>query len=99
MAYDYASVKEVAEKMKRDQEQMARQADQMGTAQCCGQAIGLGQEDNVLGRRPSLREEAEKQVGYHRTQADKNDRAAAFFREHPEFDEFIQMIRSGVIGI
>ena len=58
------------------------------------QGIGLAGE-----RRPTLREEAEKNVGYHRSQADKANRAAAFFREHPEFDEFIQLIRSGVIGI
>lgn len=50
-------------------------------------------------RRPSLREEAEKSVGYHREQADKHDRAVAFFRENPAFDEFIQLIRSGAIQI
>ena len=31
--------------------------------------------------------------------ADRAARSAAFFREHPEFDEFIQLIRSGVISI
>lgn len=45
----------------------------------------------------SLREQAEKQVGYHREQADRQDRAAAFFRENPAFDEFVQLIRRGVI--
>ena len=50
-------------------------------------------------RRPSLREEAEKSVASHYEQAAKAERSAAFFREHPEFDEFIQLIRSGVIGI
>ena len=45
----------------------------------------------------SMRDEAEKQVGYHREQADKHDRAAAFFRENPAFDEFIQLVRSGAI--
>jgi hypothetical protein len=55
----------------------------------CGQA--------VQAKRPSLREEAEHGVGYHRTQADKHDRAAAFLREHPEFDEFVQLVRAGVI--
>lgn len=49
--------------------------------------------------RPSLREEAEKSVGYHREQADRFDRAAAFFRENRAFDEFIQLIRSGVIRL
>jgi hypothetical protein len=44
-----------------------------------------------------MREQAEKQVGYHREEADKYDRAAAFFRENPAFDEFIQLVRSGAI--
>lgn len=47
--------------------------------------------------RPSPREQAEKNVGYHRDQADKNDRALAFFRENPTFDQFIQLVREGVI--
>jgi hypothetical protein len=46
---------------------------------------------------PSLREQAEKNVGYHRAEADKHDRAAAFFRENPAFEEFIQLVRSGAI--
>lgn len=46
---------------------------------------------------PTLRDQAEKQVGYHRQEADKHDRAAAFFRENPAFDEFIQLLRSGAI--
>ena len=51
-------------------------------------------------RKPlSLRQEAEKNVGYHREQADKHDRAAAFFRENPAFDQFIQLLRSGAIQI
>jgi hypothetical protein len=50
-------------------------------------------------RPPSNREQAEKQVGYHREQADRHDRAAAFFRDNPAFDEFIQLIRAGAIQI
>ena len=63
-----------------------------------GQGIGSATA-NVFSRRSSLREEAERQVSQHLEQADKKARAAAFFREHPEFDEFIQLIRGGVIGI
>lgn len=48
-------------------------------------------------RPPTMREQAEKQIGYHREQADKLDRTAAFFRENPAFDEFIQLVRSGAI--
>ena len=49
--------------------------------------------------RPSLREEQEKSAQYHAEQSLKNQQAAAFFAAHPEFDEFIRLIRSGVIGI
>ena len=48
---------------------------------------------------PSLRQEAEERVGYHRTQADKHDLAAAFFRENPAFDQFLQLVRGGAIQI
>jgi hypothetical protein len=56
-------------------------------------------DDGCAVRSPTQREQAEKNVGFHREQADKADRAAAFFRENPAFDEFIQLIRSGVIGL
>lgn len=46
---------------------------------------------------PTLREEAQKSVGYHREQADKADRAIAFLRENPAFDEFVRLVRAGVI--
>lgn len=60
------------------------------------QDIGMGVASS---RRASLREESEKSAFAHREQAEKAERSAAFFREHPEFDEFIQLIRQGVIGI
>jgi hypothetical protein len=47
----------------------------------------------------TLRGEAEQKVSYHRTQAEKADQAAAFFRENPAFDEFIRLIRNGSIQI
>lgn len=50
-------------------------------------------------KRLTLREEAEQRIGYHRDQANKSDMAAAFFRENPIFDEFIRLIRAGVVKI
>jgi hypothetical protein len=77
---------------------------QMRTAQGIGQAPSAGMNyDNVIAqantlyRPPTLREEAEKQIGYHRDQADKADRAVAFLRENPAFDEFVRLVRAGVI--
>jgi len=88
------AIKRAEEKKRAEQEAVNRQAyAPMEQQQVIGCAMAMGT------RRPSLREEAEQQVGYYRSEADKKDRAAAFFREHPEFDEFIQLIRSGVIGI
>lgn len=48
-------------------------------------------------RPPTLREEAEKRVGHHRDQAEKADQAVAFLRENPAFDEFVRLVRAGVI--
>ena len=45
----------------------------------------------------TLRDEAEKSVGYHRSQAEKHDRAIAFLRENPAFDEFVRLVRAGII--
>ena len=85
------------------EEQLKQRAAMDGTkaAQQQGQyGEGVGSATtNVFSRRSSLREEAERQVSQHLEQADKKARAATFFREHPEFDEFIQLIRGGVIGI
>jgi hypothetical protein len=58
---------------------------------------GMGCDTQNAYPRPSMREQAEKAVGHHREQADKFDRAAAFFRDNPAFDEFIQLVRSGAI--
>lgn len=49
--------------------------------------------------RPSPAEEAEKQAMDHFDRGGKAQRAAEFLRKHPEFDEFIRLIREGVIGI
>lgn len=66
------------------------------------QIMGIQAQTNAkmaYDKRPSLREESEKQVGYHRAEADKLDHAIAFFRDNPAFDEFVQLVRSGVISI
>lgn len=49
--------------------------------------------------RPSPTEQAEKDANFHRDKSIKAEMAAAFFRANPSFDEFIRLIRSGVIGI
>jgi len=49
--------------------------------------------------RRTMREQHEGQVGFHNQELNRHDRAAAFFRAHPEFDEFILLIRDGVIQL
>jgi len=96
----YAQQKDLADVQQKEQayaqqkaQAYAQQKAQAGIRQQaqCGQGIGS--------IRPSLCEEAETQAGHHRNEAERQNRAAAFFREHPEFDEFIQLIRNGTIGI
>lgn len=60
------------------------------------QSVGIGIQGCY---RPSPAEEAEKQAADHFERGSKAQRAAEFLRKHPEFDEFIQLIRQGVIGI
>jgi len=79
---------EINAKIQAQTEYQSRTQTPVSDMQSCGEY-----------RRPSLREEAEKSVGYHRLEAEKQDRAAAFFRENPSFDEFIQLIRAGAIQI
>ena len=67
----------------------------------CGQRINKPMRISFATESPyrpsTLREEAEKKIGYHREQADRHDRAVAFLRENPAFDEFVRLVRDGVI--
>lgn len=49
--------------------------------------------------RPSPLEEMEKHLAHHDESFGRIAKGAAFLREHPEFNEFIQLIRTGSIGI
>jgi phosphoserine phosphatase len=50
-------------------------------------------------RRPTPCEEAEKRAAHHYAEADRAGKAADFLHAHPEFGEFVELIRAGVIGI
>lgn len=69
------------------------QANYRGAAQATG--LGATGTCSVV----SERDRAEKKVGFHRQEAERADQAAAFFRENPAFDQFICLIKSGVISI
>jgi hypothetical protein len=45
----------------------------------------------------SLRDEAQKRSIQHREIADKAQAAAIFLHQHPEFDEFVRLVRRGAI--
>ena len=80
---------EVAAKMKAQQAGANNQ-------DCCteyGPAVsGVGYY-----RRPTLQEEAEKQAIHHSEMANKCAQAAAFLSANPAFDEFVRLVRAGVI--
>jgi hypothetical protein len=48
-------------------------------------------------RPPTMAEQAEKNADYHAEQHGKHRAAANFLVQHPEFDQFIQLVRSGAI--
>jgi hypothetical protein len=78
----------IAEARQRDEQRFAPQL----APDCCNVAqAGSGY------RPPSLREEAEKSAHYYAEQAAKASASADFLRDHPEFDEFIRLVRSGAI--
>lgn len=50
-------------------------------------------------RAPSMAELHGKSAAHHAEMVEKNAKAQQFFAEHPEFDEFITLIRAGAIQI
>lgn len=80
---------------------MAKQASDVEFARkaenCGAQAEGLGPKPPYRG--PSMAEMHGKTAAHHAEQADKSAKAQTFFATHPEFDEFIQLIRQGAIQI
>ena len=60
----------------------------------CGQAA-MGQTPSRPGY--SLRDEAQKRAMHHHEQADKAQQSAVFLSQHPEFEEFIRLVRSGAL--
>ena len=54
---------------------------------------------NVGEYRPSPLDDAEKRMERAYREADLAQQTASFLRQHPEFGEFIQLIRKGAISI
>lgn len=59
----------------------------------------LGYQHSTSIPRPSLLHESVRRAQEHQEQAVKHERAAMFLSKHPEFDEFIRLIREGVISV
>ena len=62
----------------------------------CGAVQSIGQTPSRLGEY-RLRDEAQNRANQHQEIADKAQAAAIFLHEHPEFDEFIRLVRKGAI--
>jgi hypothetical protein len=93
----YDQREELYTKQKAEQAQCANNLN-------AGCAVGLdpskphlGDECSTSAYRLTLREQAEKNAGIHFDQANKHVRASVFLRENPAFDEFVRLVREGVI--
>jgi len=67
--------------------------------QCANPNLGIGMNGGAVIGRALPVHEAEKNAHYHRAEAQKHDRVAAFLRENPAFGEFIQLLRDGAIRL
>ena len=56
-----------------------------------------GNSQTVIRTTPSLRDQAQTRSNHHLEEAAKATDAANFFHLHPEFEEFIRLVRSGSI--
>jgi predicted Zn-dependent protease len=65
----------------------------------CDTKAGYAQQGTPSTYRASLKDEAAKSAQFHSDEAIKAARAHSFLATHPEFDEFIQLIRAGTIRI
>jgi len=63
----------------------------------CQQYQGVPQQNMTYRSTPT--EEQEKKMAYYADESVKAQQAVIFLKAHPEFDEFIRLIRSGAIGI
>ena len=76
------------------------QVEQAGTgyANAAQETIGgIAGCDTTAYRPPTMAEQAEKNAAYHFEEYNKAHDAAYFLSRHPEFDEFIRLVRSGAI--
>lgn len=66
--------------------------DQCGQQEMSGEAL-----ERAATSRYSLRNEAAEKAQHHSNKANQASAAYVFLSQHPEFEEFIQLIRSGSI--
>lgn len=92
MDENYANAAQVEPQWIRDARNKERDEKLSALAGCCAQ-------QTTSPYRPTIREEHEKSFAHHNEQLNKHERAIAFFRENPAFDEFVRLIRQGVIQI
>src|ERR1700677_4713428 len=50
-------------------------------------------------RAPSILEQLEKSASYHFEEHTRAQQGASFLKAHPEFEEFLRLFRSGVLGV
>ena len=82
----------------KDQEAYANEKAQLQAQQ------GATMQNETMGStqtwtQPTFAEQHEKQAVYHREEAAKNLRATDFFHLNPAFDEFVRLVREGIIKL
>lgn len=85
-----------------ERESKLQSLDEQWQAQCGQGVINSTMhngEPNGPQREWTLADEKEKSFQRHVFQAEKDKQAVDFLTKHPEFGEFIQLIRQGVISI
>lgn len=81
------------------QAEKAYYANQAQTCAAPAEPYGVAQGlcGTAAGRAYSLRDEASKNLRFHTEAAQKSAGAIQFFDAHPEFEEFIRLVRLGAI--
>jgi hypothetical protein len=102
MDYTDQQYAQVLEKCLEDRKKLAGIPHPVEQREGYAQA-GVTEQQQVMGiqgnqgHTHSLRDEALKSASYHQERADKISKTADFLTRHPEFEEFIALVRSGAI--
>ena len=82
-----------------DIQEFAKIQAQAQSKDCMKEAVTSASGGFTEMRPVTLRDEAEKSAAYHSEQANEQFRVVKFLRDNPASDEFVRLVRSGVIQL